>query len=540
MRRFTPPATAPPTPASVLLTRPIYAQLRHQTFSPPKPFRSWFDPAVVAEGSDEWRRREVGMKISVGFEMAFDADKHGFAVEVEDAIRSADGDRGTGEGGEEDGEEWLTVSSAQLDDLMSSKAGLPQAQREEEATRSEAEKMKAFAAQMESFVSGKGDFEGATLDDDMSSDGDDDDDDDSEQDDLNADLDMLDDEGKSAKGKAGEKERKRRMDGLVKGLGEGEWGAQTRAKERPVNGVHSDQPHPKPPARGQGEVEMVDAEIGSSEAKSSAAARAKEVQTVEGISKSRLARPSYDGYVSESSDDGDDEGEDQQGAREAIRDAFGGGEGGEEAGDVDMGEEEDEFLAFARDALGLTEEQYEAILESRREKGAYVPATSKKASAAATTEDANRRQSKGKAVRFTEASEPHAIPPPSHARPSQPAASGAKGPNFASFDRLMSQMDDELKKSSARGGPVRPSGPDLGHDDGDDSDEDGDDGATFDEAMDAELADLMKSSTGGVQGPRDYELVKNFLESFKAQAGMSGPVSGLAGLMGVDLPAWKE
>ena len=35
--------------------------------------------------------------------------------------------------------------------------------------------------------------------------------------------------------------------------------------------------------------------------------------------------------------------------------------------------------------------------------------------------------------------------------------------------------------------------------------------------------------------PMDYTLMKNFLESFKSQAGLSGPVSNLSGLLD---PGW--
>ena len=51
------------------------------------------------------------------------------------------------------------------------------------------------------------------------------------------------------------------------------------------------------------------------------------------------------------------------------------GEDGDEApavvggDDMDMGEEMDEFLKFATETLGLTEEQYGRILGERRERG---------------------------------------------------------------------------------------------------------------------------------------------------------------------------
>ena len=45
----------------------------------------------------------------------------------------------------------------------------------------------------------------------------------------------------------------------------------------------------------------------------------------------------------------------------------------EGAGDLDMTGEGDEFLRFAKDALGMTDEQYEGVLKSRRDRGGESP-----------------------------------------------------------------------------------------------------------------------------------------------------------------------
>lgn len=61
-------------------------------------------------------------------------------------------------------------------------------------------------------------------------------------------------------------------------------------------------------------------------------------------------------------------------------------------------------------------------------------------------------------------------------------------------------------------------------------------------AMEAELkAALERGDDDGSEDenePMDYNLIKNFLESFKSQAGLSGPVSNLAGRLqpGFKLP----
>jgi len=59
-------------------------------------------------------------------------------------------------------------------------------------------------------------------------------------------------------------------------------------------------------------------------------------------------------------------------------------------------------------------------------------------------------------------------------------------------------------------------------------------------AMDAELKEALDHDDEeevdlGAEGNIDYNLIKNFLESFKSQGGLSGPVSNLAGRL---QPGW--
>jgi hypothetical protein len=58
--------------------------------------------------------------------------------------------------------------------------------------------------------------------------------------------------------------------------------------------------------------------------------------------------------------------------------------------------------------------------------------------------------------------------------------------------------------------------------------------------MDAELRAALERDDGMDEDeneePVDYNLIKNFLESFKSQAGLSGPVGNLAGRL---QPGWK-
>lgn len=75
-----------------------------------------------------------------------------------------------------------------------------------------------------------------------------------------------------------------------------------------------------------------------------------------------------------------------------------------------------------------------------------------------------------------------------------------------------------------------------------DSDEEDDDDEPLPDdlaAMDAELSALFKTVNGedpNSSEPVDYNLVKNFLESFQSQGGFGGPAGNLAGRMGFQLP----
>lgn len=113
----------------------------------------------------------------------------------------------------------------------------------------------------------------------------------------------------------------------------------------------------------------------------------------------------------------------------------------------------------------------------------------------------------------------------------------------------MEAMEAELavkKKGKARPSPSKPSAVSKGQgkkatveivDEDEDEDKEGDILA----AMDAELKAVLERE--GINGSDDdegdeepdYAMIKNFLESFKSQAGLSGPVSNLAGRL---QPGW--
>ncbi len=65
-----------------------------------------------------------------------------------------------------------------------------------------------------------------------------------------------------------------------------------------------------------------------------------------------------------------------------------------------------------------------------------------------------------------------------------------------------------------------------------------DDDFDVEAAMAAELKSALDDGDWNGEEPPDYTMIKNFLESFQSQQGLSGPVSSLAGRLkpGFNLP----
>lgn len=111
---------------------------------------------------------------------------------------------------------------------------------------------------------------------------------------------------------------------------------------------------------------------------------------------------------------------------------------------------------------------------------------------------------------------------------------------LGSFESVMQAMDIELDRSSGKQKP--PARKDKGKEKATEPPVpvEGD----IEAAMDAELKTLLEREGLGADtdddeedvGPGiDYNLIKNFLESFKSQGGLSGPVSNLTGRLQPDL-----
>ena len=108
----------------------------------------------------------------------------------------------------------------------------------------------------------------------------------------------------------------------------------------------------------------------------------------------------------------------------------------------------------------------------------------------------------------------------------------------------MQAMDEELARSRSQKAPTSSLGASLGNKGkGKERAQGVEESVDIEKAMDAELKAALEHDDdvdddelelGGEAGI-DYNLIKNFLESFKSQAGLSGPVSNLAGRL---QPGW--
>jgi hypothetical protein len=203
--------------------------------------------------------------------------------------------------------------------------------------------------------------------------------------------------------------------------------------------------------------------------------------------------------------------------------------------EVDMAEEEEEFLEFSRQALGITDEHWQQILQERRDRGGqlscFMRMSSVDASLAYVPSHTAESQHLLRETRTSDASE------------SGPHRPGARNPNLDSFEAVMQAMDEELARSRSKAASAGPADLPLG--------EKGkgkeaapargaEEGMDIETAMDAELKAALEHDEDaevdvGADGGLDYNLIKNFLESFKSQAGLSGPVSNLVGRL---QPGW--
>ncbi|ESK98503.1 suppressor-like protein [Moniliophthora roreri MCA 2997] len=569
MSRF-PPNTSVLT--TVRMTRTAYAQLLGQKFFPPKIFGRWQE----SEKTKEWKWRDVGMKIAVGFEMLYaeskgkseamnnsleglqsqsqslkdalqrnsdyiayrqkllslgffrgevegsrlwnelenkaisvyistqereGAARPSFAVLVSSAI-SQSPENLSSLSENEDSDDWLNVDPESFEDMLGKSETKQQKGSkdpnamdvdqpdtemlsEDRVASEQASRLRDLAAKVEEFVEGEGDIEGARFKDEDFSDEEFSDEESSEEEVYN-------------QYEQDQQQRQYDMAKLVPGLEPHEYG-------RMPASFHSNS---QKVAKTTMETDVVDdSEV---QPKSTQKSNSSQLQS-RPIRKPILPRDNFDGVDSDDESENDEDSEEEEDKPQVVGDI-----------EVDMGEEEDEFLEFSRQALGISDDQWKSIIKDRQGRGAYVP------------------------------KDPFPVtrPPADTVTKNQEAGSPPQpNPNLDSFEALMKAMDMEMNRSVQRKGTngtqraeaalrkergkgkAKVSFEDVSEDD--------------DEDIEAMMAEELKNALehgeddedGGLGDANiDYNLIKNFLESFKSQGGLSGPVSNLAGRL---QPDWK-
>ncbi|KAI0935983.1 hypothetical protein AcV5_004245 [Taiwanofungus camphoratus] len=580
MSRFPP---EPSTLTTVKMTRTAYAQLVGQKFYPPKIFGRWQEK----EGTKEWRWRDVGMKIACGFEMLYqeskgrseiaqlssevlrssaeaqkdalrrnpeyskyiqnlvssgyfkgelegsqlwstledqavnayvenrredDATRPSFVAAVQRAVLRA-GNGPISPDQEEDSDEWLNVNADDFDSMLeknyagqyttkpnssSDAMNIDKSEetQEDRLAKDQASRLQNLAKKVEEFVEGEGDIEGARFADEAFSD--------EEFSDENMSLsgtEPSDEELPPQQTKAERAARQAAMDKLVPGLDPSEYGKMPPS-------FHSNSQRIAPTTM---ETEMREEISPQGSSASTSEPRKRPIRPA------IIPRDKYEGV------DSDDETDDEDG---------GGGDEEEEEDqpqivgevEIDMEGEEDEFLEFARQALGLSDQQWNDIVRERKGRGAYVPTH-------IVTESRVRKQTSATSTETTfDTTSPGRAPTPGP-RPNV-------NPSLDSFEAVMQAMDVELARS--RAGRQSSVAPMMDKGKGTEA-VDVSRSMDIEAAMDAELhAALAKDfhdddDDNDIGQGADYNLIKNFLESFKGQAGLSGPVSNLAGRL---QPGW--
>ncbi|ORX34672.1 SGT1 protein-domain-containing protein [Kockovaella imperatae] len=555
-----PPAQS--TLTSVLMTRPAYAQLQGQVFHAPRVFGPEWHVKDGSELDDERRWRDLGVKISTGFEIMYreggkrigkasssrvgydeflqnlqragffgnemqgsqkwkereavaqkgwneaqsEDSRKSFASQVDEAIKAAP-ESFSSSSMAEDSASWLEISPSELEGMMARSSGAVLNEKPEHAGE-DAKALGDLAQKVQEFVGGEGDMQGAMFLDELS-----DDDDESDEEEAKEDRDQ-------------------RMRDLVPPLPSEEWGRKTvpkSGKEADKNLLsETDRPPMRPPAFAKQQYDGVESDSGDSDdemapagtlGRLAAELRLKDAAGFEDVEK-ELAKNKKRGL----GENIDEEmrrrvwGEDDN-APQIIE--LDGDDEEEEEGDVDMNGQEEEFLRFTREALGITHQQWEDILSSRRDRGAFVPTASTKPAGTAHI------------GQMVDASN----------QPQTTAARPGSSP-LDSFEKVMEAMDAQLaaargpskdSKSTLKDPKTFPAEADIdGLSDGELEAMDRElkaalQGAASDDDMDDDGDNADQVAELGEEEKREYRMMKDFLESYRAQAGQSGVIGNLFG-----------
>ncbi|KAF9270523.1 SGT1-domain-containing protein [Marasmius fiardii PR-910] len=560
MTRF-PPNTSVLT--TVCMTRTAYAQLVGQKFFPPKAFGY----RQGNENTKQWRWRDIGMKIAVGFEMLYqeskgrsdsinrsveglkslsqsikenlkgnsdyqsylkkltslqyfrgelkgsqlwneleekaisiflhsqkqnEAARPSFAALVSSAISRAP-ENLSPSSHSEDNDDWLNIDADSFEDMLAKRTNNasnpvamqvddpPEMSAEDRVASAQASKLRDLAAKVEEFVEGEGDIEGARFKDELFSDEEMSDPETSEEEE-NEQL----EHAPSLQQRS--EQRQADMAKLVPSLDPSEYG------KMPASFYSNSQKVTKTTV----ETDVVTDQDPSASKPSVGLSPSKPIR------KPILPRDRYEGVDSDDETDEDEDLEEEDDDKPQVVGEV----------EIDMGEEEEEFLEFSRQALGISDQQWGSILQDRRDRGAYVPnITPRETRTLGATAPEEGGKNKG-------------------------GTSPQANPSLDSFEALMKAMDAELRRSTS--GLVTKNVPKVGKGkekskasvSNDDDDIEAMMAEELDSVLERDEEDDGEIGNAGV----DYNLIKNFLESFKSQAGLSGPVSNLAGRL---QPDWK-
>jgi len=112
-------------------------------------------------------------------------------------------------------------------------------------------------------------------------------------------------------------------------------------------------------------------------------------------------------------------------------------------------------------------------------------------------------------------------------------------PDLDSFEAVMKALDKALSNSRQSAQAANKDGQSKGKEKAKDEsamDVDEEEPPDIEAAMDRELKSALEGYDSDSEQPADYGMIKNFLESFKSQEGLSGPFSNLAGRL---MPEFK-
>ncbi|KAJ1310366.1 hypothetical protein OPQ81_007104 [Rhizoctonia solani] len=495
-------------------------------------------------GSQLYKEREQAAADKyVEFRTNTDASRPSFAAQVEEAVKLCSEDL-VFSLDEEDSTEWLQIDESTFDGMLKQKfnrkdAGQPGEDDEDRYAQEQATKLQELAKKVEGFVEGKGDLEGARFEDDI----------------LDEDL-GPDSDDASITSEPNEADRQQAMDRLVPPLEPGDYGQMpaSYSNSQPVKAstLESEKriSENEMPELGEftpnSKLLAADAYKTPTSTPQDTDQQSKQKSREKLLRRPLLPRDRFDGVDS----DDDTDPEDAELALNALPDDSESEEDrptvvGEV--EIDMDNEQEEFIKFSREALGIDDALWSKIMEERKQRGAFIPGSH-------TKNDAPASGSHATATKSPTGNEMHWFddtPKPNTPRPQATGPKGRANPQLDSFEAVMEAMEAELRSSRTKSNTsARPSALKVPQDTGKgkavpreeekkggskqvrivEDDEHGME--DIETAMERELREALdenENSDEDGEASMDYNLIKNFLESFKGQAGESGPVSNLAG-----------